>query len=120
VYGQAVRINARMDKSLPKSRGTIENTVYKDNAMQYGMVYIWNNYMSSLLQESSRRIGLDPPLAETSWFLQPIRLSSLPAFFHFVSLPGQVGIKGVLLQLFYDVLVLGLDGFLDGFAFITL
>jgi hypothetical protein len=53
VYGQAVRINARMDKSLPKSRGTVENTLYKDNAMQYGMVYDCKNYMSSLLQESS-------------------------------------------------------------------
>jgi hypothetical protein len=109
-----------MDRLLPKSRGTVENTLYKDIVMQYGMVYIRNNYMSPLLQESSRRIGLDPPLAETSWFLQPVRLSSLPAFFHFVSLPGQVGIEGVLLQLFYDVLVFGFDGFLDGFAFITL
>jgi hypothetical protein len=52
-YGQAVRINARMDRSLPKSRGTVENTLYRDNAMQYGMVYICNNDMCSLLQESS-------------------------------------------------------------------
>lgn len=42
-----------MDRSLPKSRGTVENTLYRDNAMQYGMVYICNNDMCSLLQESS-------------------------------------------------------------------
>jgi hypothetical protein len=97
--------------------------LYDDNVAFGNAVYMifgCKEYMLCLSHESARWVRLDPPLSETSWFLQPLWLSSLPSFCHFFCLIRQMGVKGILMQFLHEVFVLGLDSLLEDFPLVPL